>query len=182
MNAIAYVAFLRGINVCGNSLIKMTELKKSFEALGLKKVTPVLASGNVVFTTETDLDLKARIESMLSKDFEVRATAIVRNARQISELTKLNPFQPAELGPKTKVHVTFLGREKGTGSEFPARVPDKQFHIIQTSRSEIYSAVDMSGNARTPELMKSLEKRFGKDITTRTWNTVEKVARLLACA
>src|SRR5579859_6255116 len=181
MNETAYVAFLRGINVGGNALIKMSELKKSFEALGFKSVTPVLASGNVIFETESDEELKVRIESMLSRKFEVRAAAMVRSARQIAELIKLNPFQPTKLTPETKVQVTFLAQAKGKADEFPARVPAEQFHIVQVSSSEIYSAIDMSGNARTPELMKFLEKRFGRDITTRTWNTVEKVARLLAC-
>ena len=33
-----YVALLRGINVGGNTMIKMEELRKSFEALGFDRV------------------------------------------------------------------------------------------------------------------------------------------------
>src|SRR4029077_19756102 len=44
-----YVAFLRGINVGGNRVLKMDDLRKAFESLGFKDVKTVLASGNVMF-------------------------------------------------------------------------------------------------------------------------------------
>ncbi len=33
-----YIAFLRGINISGKNKISMSELKKNFEELGLKKL------------------------------------------------------------------------------------------------------------------------------------------------
>src|SRR5260221_10646488 len=47
-----YIAFLRGINVGGNNLIKMSDLKKQFEDLGFTNVQTVIASGNVIFETD----------------------------------------------------------------------------------------------------------------------------------
>lgn len=44
-----YVALLRGINVGGNNLIKMTALKACMEALGFEAVATYIASGNVLF-------------------------------------------------------------------------------------------------------------------------------------
>jgi uncharacterized protein (DUF1697 family) len=181
MSSITYVAFLRGINVGGNALIKMTELKKAFESLGFKNVVPVVASGNVVFETKQSdpAVLKGQIEMALSKRFKIQAQVILRDASQILNLTKSNPFRNARLSPQTKLQVTFLVEEAKAGAKFPIRLPIKEFQIVQTSGSEICSAVDLSTNARTPELMKLLEKQFGKNITTRTWNTIEKIAKLL---
>ena len=45
-----YVALLRGINVGGNNLIKMTELKICFEEQGFADVATYIQSGNVLFT------------------------------------------------------------------------------------------------------------------------------------
>jgi uncharacterized protein (DUF1697 family) len=45
-----YVALLRGINVGGNNLIKMTALKACFEEQGFDDVATFIASGNVLFT------------------------------------------------------------------------------------------------------------------------------------
>ena len=44
-----YVALLRGINVGGKNLIKMTELKICFEQQGFRDVTTYIQSGNVLF-------------------------------------------------------------------------------------------------------------------------------------
>ena len=59
-----YIAFLRGINVSGQKLIKMEELRKHFEIPGLKNVATYIQSGNVLFdATETDeLKLRKKIE------------------------------------------------------------------------------------------------------------------------
>jgi uncharacterized protein (DUF1697 family) len=48
---IKYVAFLRGINVGGKRLIKMEDLRRVVESIGLKNVRTFIASGNVLFET-----------------------------------------------------------------------------------------------------------------------------------
>lgn len=44
-----YIALLRGINVGGNRIVKMAELKNVLLALGLKDVKTYIQSGNVLF-------------------------------------------------------------------------------------------------------------------------------------
>ena len=63
-----YVAFLRGINVSGQKLIKMEELRKHFEIPGFKNVVTYIQSGNVLFDAkETDTaKLRTKIEKMLA--------------------------------------------------------------------------------------------------------------------
>ena len=46
-----YVALLRGINVGGNTMLKMSELKAAFEAAGLENVVSYINSGNLAFAT-----------------------------------------------------------------------------------------------------------------------------------
>ena len=181
MSSTSYVAFLRGINVGGTALIQMPELKEAFESLGLKNVVTVLASGNVVFgTAKADrLVLTKQIEKTIEKQFNVRAVAILRTAVQILNLLNSNPFKNSRLSSQMKVHVTFLGDETRTTTKFPRSLSTKDFQIYQVSHDEICSAVDLTTDARTPELMRHLEKQFGRNLTTRTWATVEKVAKLM---
>lgn len=47
-----YVALLRGVNVGGKNLIKMSALKTAFEESGFTDVRTYINSGNVVFDTE----------------------------------------------------------------------------------------------------------------------------------
>ena len=44
-----FVALLRGINVGGNTMIKMEELRTMFEALGFANVVTYINSGNIAF-------------------------------------------------------------------------------------------------------------------------------------
>lgn len=44
-----YIALLRGINVGGHNLVKMTELKKMSEDMGFHDVKTYIQSGNVLF-------------------------------------------------------------------------------------------------------------------------------------
>jgi uncharacterized protein (DUF1697 family) len=44
-----YVATLRGINVGGQKIVKMENLRSSFDALGFRRVRTYVQSGNVIF-------------------------------------------------------------------------------------------------------------------------------------
>lgn len=44
-----FVAFLRGINVGGNNIIKMETLRGEFENIGFRSVKTYIQSGNVIF-------------------------------------------------------------------------------------------------------------------------------------
>ena len=62
-----YVAFLRGVNVGGNSIVSMAAIKEALVALGLSDVRTYINSGNVIFTSRaTDgARLTRRIENAL---------------------------------------------------------------------------------------------------------------------
>ena len=62
-----YLALLRGINVGGNNIIKMDELKKTFEELNFSDVKTYIQSGNVLFKdAEKDrMKISEKIEKAL---------------------------------------------------------------------------------------------------------------------
>ena len=74
-----YLALLRGINVGGNNIIKMADLKACFESLGLTDVVTYIQSGNVIFkSAEKDkAKLTKMIEAGLSKRFNYEARLVV---------------------------------------------------------------------------------------------------------
>jgi uncharacterized protein (DUF1697 family) len=58
MPKIRYAAFLRGINVGGNKMIKMQDVAKAFESLGFSNVKTLIQSGNVIFESAPTDDEK----------------------------------------------------------------------------------------------------------------------------
>lgn len=88
-----YVGFLRGINVGGKNKIKMADLKKTLEALGLAQVQTYLQSGNVLFQSEDAREtLCPRIEKAISDAVGVAPTVILRTAAELAELVRNCPM------------------------------------------------------------------------------------------
>ena len=49
-----YIALLRGINVGGNKIIKMQDLKTMFQSIGFQNVRTYIQSGNVLFESDEE--------------------------------------------------------------------------------------------------------------------------------
>src|SRR5689334_7157589 len=88
-----FVALLRGVNVGGNNIINMRELKERFEGIGFENVSTYINSGNVIFTTkESDARrLEEKIEKMLMKEFELEAKVVVRSLAEMAQLVESLP-------------------------------------------------------------------------------------------
>lgn len=89
-----FIALLRGINVSGQKLIKMSELKTLFEKTGFQNVETYIQSGNVIFSTkETSTEkLSVKISSAIKKHFEFDVQVIVVTPEEIEDALKKNPF------------------------------------------------------------------------------------------
>jgi uncharacterized protein (DUF1697 family) len=180
MKPAVYVAFLRGINVGGNTLVSMAKLKSAFSALGFKKVQTILASGNVVFeaTEKNPKTLGKKIEQQLQTEFGFQIAVIVRAAREMQSLIKADPFRKVKVTPQTRLVVTFLDEGGSSDSDAPKQPALADFGAIRVSEGEVCSTFELAPKRGTSDLMKVLEKEFGKRITTRTWNTVQRIAKL----
>jgi uncharacterized protein (DUF1697 family) len=174
-----YVALLRGINVGGHKPVKMEALKRSFESAGLEKVKTVLASGNVLFeSAETDEDVLAgRIGAQLKKDLGHEVGVLVRSMEEIQKLVEREPFKKIKVTPETRLYVTFLTQKTKSKLKIPYETREKDFRILSASEREVCSVLVLSPERQTTELMNIVEKEFGKQVTTRNWNTVVKILK-----
>ncbi len=174
-----YVAFLRGINVGGHKTIKMDELKKAFEALGFASVKTLLASGNVLFaaTAASESTLAKKIEKKLATAFGHEIGVLIRKIEGLQRLADADPFAGIKVTPQTRLYVTFLAEKNKSGLKIPYESPDKSFKIIRVTGSEVCSVLTLTPNSRTVDLMSVLEKEFGRKVTTRNWNTIEKILK-----
>lgn len=175
-----YAAFLRGINVGGRTIIKMEDLRKTFEALGFTGVKTVLASGNVIFDAEEE-DLAAlsrtiagRLSEMLGRDIIV----IVRPMEDLRELVARHPFDGIDITPETRLFVTFLS-ERAEGRDTPGESVSNGYRILSVSDGIVYSTLEGISGFGGAELMGAMEKKYGKKLTTRTWETIVKVIRVI---
>jgi uncharacterized protein (DUF1697 family) len=174
-----YATFLRGINVGGNKLVKMADVKKAFESLGMSDVKTLGASGNVTFAAPASnaATMVKRIEDGLRAMLGLSTFVIVRSLEQLRQMAASDPFKSVKLTPDIRLYVTFFGAAASSksGIAIPYQSPDKIFRILKVGGSEIYTVLDLSTGGSTLDAMGFIEKEFGKNGTTRNWNTIQKL-------
>lgn len=112
-----YVALLSGINVGGNRIVRMADLRAFFEALGFIGVQSYVQSGNVVFRAADGdaASLAWTIEDAFEKKWGFRSRIMVRDAAWFDRCVAENPY-PELAGEPKKLHLYVLEREP-TGEE-----------------------------------------------------------------
>lgn len=175
-----YVALLRGIAPM-NPNMKNEKLRSVFEDLGFDNVQTVISSGNVLFESDSKniLDLEKKIEEAWPKKLGFASTTIIRSYDQIKDLVEKNPFKDIPDDKNLYLNVTFLKNEPKTKLEYPYEPVDKSWKLLGIYDGTICSFTDLS-KTRTPDLYLELEKLFTKEITTRTWKTINRVFALLS--
>lgn len=167
-----YAALLRGVSPMN---CKMPELKRSFEAAGFEDVRTVLSSGNVLFSAEASDEQQlerravAAMEQHLSRPFPV----LVRSVDALRTILASDPYEAFELAPGSKRVVTFLRASPRPMPSLPLERDEARILVVHGR--EAFSAY--VPNDQGPAFMRLIESTFSKDVTTRTWDTVAKLAR-----
>ena len=167
-----YAAFLRGVAPAN---CKMPDLKAAFEVAGFTDVKTVLSSGNVVFTgprlSESSLERKAEaaMHKMLGREF----LTIIRSFDHLHDLLASDPYRKFKAPAGAKRIVTFLRNTPEAKLALPLEKDGAR--VLLVNDREVFS--DYVRTPKGPVFMTLLEKTFGKENTTRTWDTVAKVAK-----
>jgi uncharacterized protein (DUF1697 family) len=154
---------------------KMPELKQAFEAAGFTDVKTVLSSGNVVFSARraSEASLQRKAEQAMHRRLGQAFLTIVRPLDALHEMLASEPFHGVRLGPSAKRVVTFLRDEPESRLALPIELHGAR--ILSQQGRQIFSAY--LPNPKGAVFMTLIEKTFGKEVTTRTWDTVARVAR-----
>ena len=154
---------------------KMPELRQAFEAAGFTKVKTVISSGNVVFDARGagSASLQRRAEAAMDERLGHGFLTIVRPVAALHAMLAADPYRGFRLAPAAKRIVTFLREAPAASLPLPIELDGAR--LLRLDGSELYSAY--VPNTRGAVFMTLIEKTFGKELTTRTWDTVAKVAR-----
>lgn len=173
-----YVALLRGINVGGNTMIKMEALRNTFAGLGFENVVSYINSGNLAFDTAKlgEDKMAAKIESAIESDFGKHVDVMIREQSHVLRVLTNNPFE-GEFESHKEMHVLFLKEE----------MPEDKVTLLQESAfpGERYLVVGCEIYAHLPTgvadslLTKGfLDKKLKLVFTGRNWRTVNKLAEI----
>jgi len=165
-----YAAFLRGISPMTAT---MPTLKACFEAAGFTDVKTVLSSGNVIFSARATSvkSLERRIEAVTNDHFGRIFITIVRTEERLRKIVAADPYSAFHLRPGAVRLVTFLRKMPTSRLRLPLRLDGAR--ILCMRGAEVFSTYVPS--PRGAGFLRVVEKTYGKEVTTRTWDTVTRV-------
>jgi uncharacterized protein (DUF1697 family) len=170
-----YVALLRGINV-GGIRIKIDALSKTFTDLGFRSVRTVLASGNVVFSTNPRAPsrLKRAIEAALEERFGYDAWIVLVTAAELAAIVNAFPFD--EHAKDMQPYVLFASDAKPL-AELAKLGPtlDGEVERIQKGAGALYWQVERGKTLKSTFGKATSAARYKSTTTTRNMRTLRKV-------
>jgi uncharacterized protein (DUF1697 family) len=180
MALIQYLALLRGINVGGNNIIKMTDLKLCFENMGHIDVSTYIQSGNVLFKSDEKdkTRLTNKIEQMLSSRFNYSSCIVVVTHEQLRKNVKEAPEGFGKEPDKYRYDVIYV-KEPLTPVEIMKnlRIRDEVDRSF-AGESVLYFSRLIS-RASQSYLTKIMALPEYKKITIRNWNTTTQLLSLM---
>jgi len=178
-----YVALLRGINVGGNNIIKMTDLVKCFADQGFTNVSTYIQSGNVIFRTDENKQaaLASRIEAALSKAFSYQSSLVLRSEQQMKEVIARAPENFGGDPGAYRYDVIFLKEPLTAAEAFQALSPKEGVDQAFAGDGVLYTSRLIS-KATQSRLTRIIGTPVYQNMTIRNWNTTTKLLSLMESA
>ncbi|RPH29677.1 MAG: DUF1697 domain-containing protein [Bacteroidales bacterium] len=175
-----YLALLRGINVGGNNIIKMADLKACFESMGFANVITYIQSGNVLFkSAEQDkAKLTVDIENKLSNSFNYQSKIVLVTHEQLHVVVKDAPNGFGLNPDEYRYDVLFL-KEPLTSSEAIKSVKARDGVDSAYTGNDVLYFSRLISKAGKSYLTKIISLPIYKNMTIRNWNTTTKLLELM---
>jgi uncharacterized protein (DUF1697 family) len=154
--------------------LRMPDLRRAFAAAGFADVQTLLSSGNVLFSARATSEsaLERRAEAAMLKSLGREFFTIVRPVGALRSLVARDPYAPFRVHADAKRIVTFLRKRPVSTPALP--IEQHGARILTVTGREVLSAYRRT--PKGPVFMTLIERAFGKEQTTRTWDTVAKLA------
>lgn len=173
------IALLRGINVSGQKVIRMADLKKAFESMDYKNVQTYVQSGNVVFDSveENTEKLTLEIEEMITKAFGFEVKIVLRNQEELQSIINNNPYSKEENIEIDKLHVTLFKENVDAEKIITLELKKEENEKYLCQSREVYLYCP-NGYGRTKLTNSVFERKLKITATTRNWKTINKLMEI----
>lgn len=180
---IQYAALLRGINVGGKNLIKMSDLKACFETQGFEDVRTYIQSGNVLFfaATSDQPTLTDQIEGILSKTFDYQSRVVLRSQEQMNGIVTNAPRGFGSQPEAYRYDVIFL-KEPLTAVEAMWEVKTKEDVDQAFAGNGVLYFSRLTARAAQSHLSRIIGTPIYQRMTIRNWNTTIRLISLMDAA
>jgi uncharacterized protein (DUF1697 family) len=174
---IRHVAFLRGINVAGQKLIKMEELARIFASMGFRNVRTYIQCGNVIFdhASGNSVRLTKKIERTLQDVLGYEVTVILRPLAEIEAIVERNPFRKIKAAADVMLCVVFLSAEPPSKPKLPLISATEKLEVFEVRDRTAFMVARRKKSGWFGFPNDFVEKELGVLATTRQVTTVRKI-------
>jgi len=170
----ALVVFLRGVNVGGHKTFRPAALAKELKALD---VVNIGAAGTfVIRKPPTRTELRSELKRRLPFETEV----MICDGRDIAKLMTGDHFAGEPEAPDLVRFVSVLGQRSGSRLQMPITFPPEGKWLLRVHAMQdqfVFGAYRR--DVKAIGYLGKLDKMFGCPATTRNWNTIAAIAKVL---
>jgi uncharacterized protein (DUF1697 family) len=174
-----HIALLRGVNVAGQKLVAMSDLRNLLAKLGFLDGRSLLQSGNLVFrgAPQKGGELERLLKAEAEKQLGLRTDFFVRTAKEWSAIAARNPFRDEAAHDPGRLVVMFLKDAPTRANVELLQAAIKGPETVRVVGREAY-IVYPNGIGRSQVANAFIDRKLGTRGTGRNWNTVQKLAAL----
>lgn len=174
-----YLVLLRGINVGGNNIIKMADLRKRFEDMGFSDVVTYIQSGNIIFTSSKNPKTTISIiEKDLLKHFNYKVPIFLITKQQLKDVVSQAPKTFGKKPKSYRYDVMFL-RDNSSATKALEQIETREgVDDAKAGKGVIYFSRLIS-RVTSSYMPKVINLPIYKDMTIRNWNTTTKLLDLI---
>jgi uncharacterized protein (DUF1697 family) len=170
----ALVVFLRGVNVGGHRTFRPSILARELSDFD---VVNVGAAGTFVVRKPGS---PARFRALLLRKLPFVAEVMICDGRDVSALEAANPFGKLASPPDIVRFVSVLPKAGCLQTALPIALPDEKDWLVRVIGVKNRFVFGMyRRHMKTIGYLGRIDKLFGVPATTRNWNTIMAVARVL---
>jgi uncharacterized protein (DUF1697 family) len=170
-----WAVFLRAVNVGGANRCQPARIAKELAKFGVVNIGAV-----GTFVVREDVS-ESVLRTSIAKKLPFKCEIMICPGKEIIDLAKENPLK-GKTGNAIDAHVTIMATRPTKLPKLPIYAPSKEKWEIRISRVVETAVLSLRRRVEGGRLYPNqiIEKLFGIPATTRTWNTIEKVAKVLS--
>src|SRR3989442_416758 len=171
------VVFLRGVNVGGANLCRPAELAKQLGEFGVVNIGAV---GTFVVRENVS---ESALRAAIAKKLPFKCEIMICPARDILKLAAKDPYARQRSGPEITRFVNVLHKPLDARPRLPLSLPSDNDWLLKIIAIEGRFILGLyRRQMKAIGYLGKIEKLLGVPATTRNWNTIEKVAKILRAA
>jgi uncharacterized protein (DUF1697 family) len=167
-----WVVFLRAVNVGGANRCRPAQIAKELARFGVVNIGAV---GTFVVRENVD---ESTLRAAIAKRLPFKCEIMICPARDILKLVSKDPFARQPTGPDMTRFVSIVA--KPLRLPLPLNLPSANDWLLKVIAIQGRFALGVyRRQMKAISYLGKLEKLLGTPATTRSWNTIGKIAKLL---